>query len=71
LAYTPGNNGSTKSREKKKENEIMLLLHTHMTKEIRETFKENEVMLLLHTHRTKEIRETFKENEVTIAHTQD
>ena len=37
----------------------MLLLHTHLTKEIRETFKENEVILLLHTHLTKEIRETF------------
>ena len=49
----------------------MLLLHTHLTKEIRETFKENKVMLLLHTHMTKEIRETFQENEVTIAHTQD
>ena len=38
----------------------MLLLHTHLTNEIRETLKENEVMLLLHTHLTKEIRETFK-----------
>ena len=37
-------------RETFKENEVMLLLHTHLTKEIRETFKENEVMLLLHTH---------------------
>ena len=37
-------------RETFKENEVMLLLHTHRTKEIRETFKENEVMLLLHTH---------------------
>jgi hypothetical protein len=44
-------------RETFKENEVILLLHTHRTKEIRETFKENEVMLLLHTHRTKEIRE--------------
>ena len=34
-------------RETFKENEVMLLLHTHRTKEIRETFKENEVMLLL------------------------
>ena len=33
-----------------KENEVMLLLHTHRTKEIRETFKDNEVILLLHTH---------------------
>jgi hypothetical protein len=32
-------------REIFKENEVMLLLHTHMTNEIRETFKENEVTI--------------------------
>ena len=37
-------------RETFKENEVILLLYTHMTKEIRETFNENEVILLLHTH---------------------
>ena len=36
-------------RETFKENEVMLLLHTHMTKEIRETFIENEVTIT-HTH---------------------
>jgi hypothetical protein len=57
---------ATLPRETLKENEVILILHTHMTNEISETFKENEVMLLLHTHRTKEIRETFKENEVML-----
>jgi hypothetical protein len=28
-----------------KENEVMLLLHTHRTNEIRETFRENEVII--------------------------
>ena len=36
-------------RETFKENEVMLLLHTHKTNEIRETFKENEVTIT-HTH---------------------
>jgi hypothetical protein len=36
-------------RETFKENEVILLLHTHMTKEIRETFKENDVTIT-HTH---------------------
>jgi hypothetical protein len=36
-------------RETFKENEAMLLLHTHRTKEIRETVKENEVTIT-HTH---------------------
>ena len=34
-----------KIRETFKENEVILLLHTHMIKEIRETFKENEVTI--------------------------
>ena len=32
-------------RETFKENEVILLLHTHLTKEIKETFKENEETL--------------------------
>ena len=32
-------------RETFKENEVMLLLQTHLTKDIRETFKENEVTI--------------------------
>jgi hypothetical protein len=37
-------------RETFKENEVILLLHTHLTKEIRETFKENEVTIALLPH---------------------
>ena len=35
-------------RDTLKENEVILILHIHITNEISETFKENEVMLLLH-----------------------
>ena len=40
---------SKEIRETFKENEVILLLHTHLTKEIRETFKENDVTIT-HTH---------------------
>jgi hypothetical protein len=36
-------------RETLKENEVILMLHIHITNEISETFKENEVTIT-HTH---------------------